>query len=549
MVILLQTPLSDPMSFTFSIPRAAGAALDITLAAAGRLFVLGANGSGKSSLMHLPYAKYPTKSRRLSAHRQSWFASNVVTLSPEQKRNTENNIRHRDGSTEARWKDDFSAQRASIAIYDLIDAENIRARSIATAVDISNMELARDLSKKDAPIKVINELLRLSNIPITISILQNDQVMASKSGGNPYSIAELSDGERNAILIAANVLTVEPGTLLLIDEPERHLHRSIISPLLTLLFAKRTDCSFVISTHDVLLCLDNPAAQILLVRSCLYAGAVAQSWDVDLVQNASEIGEEIRKDILGARRNILFVEGTEGSLDKALYSVVFPETSIVAKSNCRDVEQAVVGIRSAANLHWVRPFGIVDNDRRSGPDIARLKTRNVYAVSAFSVESVYFHPEIQSRVAHRHAQVIGGDPQARLADAKVAALEAVSIHAERLSRRAVEKEIRDKITDQLPGQPEIAALVPINIMVDVSTVVRNEVLRFQEALAAEDLSFIIAQYPVRETAALSVISSRLGFQDRDQYEASVRKMLLEDASALNFVRSLFGALVTDIAAN
>ncbi|WP_442947933.1 AAA family ATPase [Nostoc sp.] len=56
--------------------------------------------------------------------------------------------------------------------------------------------------------------------------MESAQVVASKCGGTPYSIAELSDGERNALLIAANVLTVKNGTLVLIDEPERHLHRS-----------------------------------------------------------------------------------------------------------------------------------------------------------------------------------------------------------------------------------------------------------------------------------------------------------------------------------
>ena len=90
------------------------------------------------------------------------------------------------------------------------------------------------------------------------------KVVASRNGSTPYSVAELSDGERNAFLIAADILTAGTGTLLLIDEPERHLHRSIISPLLSLLFAKRKDCFFVVSTHEVMLPLDNPAAQTLL---------------------------------------------------------------------------------------------------------------------------------------------------------------------------------------------------------------------------------------------------------------------------------------------
>ena len=115
----------------------------------------------------------------------------------------------------------------------------------------------------------------MSNLPIAISVQEDQRVVATKNGGLPYSIAELSDGERNALLIASNVLTVKDGTLILIDEPERHLHRSIISPLLTHLFALRPDCAFIVSTHEVMLPIDNPTTRTLLVRGCQFSDQVA----------------------------------------------------------------------------------------------------------------------------------------------------------------------------------------------------------------------------------------------------------------------------------
>lgn len=204
-----------------------------------------------------------------------------------------------------RWRDPYSVHRTNAALYDLIDAENVRARSIASAVDTGEIDLAKVLSKKDAPIRIINELLQLSNLPIEISVQQNDQIVASKSGGNPYSIAQLSDGERNALLVGAAVLTVKPGTLVLLDEPERHLHRSIISPLLTLLFEKRRDCAFIVSTHEVMLPLDNPAARTLLLRECIHTGSNVSAWDTDLVPAEAEIDEDAKRDILGGRRKLL----------------------------------------------------------------------------------------------------------------------------------------------------------------------------------------------------------------------------------------------------
>lgn len=510
------------------------------------MFVLGANGTGKSGLMQHLYANHRDNARRISAHRQTWFQSNAITLSPQQKRDAENSILTMDTQPQARWSDDYSAYRASIAIYDLIDADNVRNRSIAGAVDDGYMDLAKERSKKDAPIEIINELLRLSNIPIEISVRKNEQVVASKNGSTPYSIAELSDGERNALLIAADVLTVKEDTLILIDEPERHLHRSIISPLLTELFSRRADCAFIVSTHEVMLPLDHPNSRTMLLRSCRYSGSSATAWDADLILPETEIDEELKRDILGARRKLLFVEGTEQSLDKPLYSLVFPNVSVVAKSTCRDVEHATSGVRDAAELHWLDAFGIVDNDRRTDTDLDRLREKGVYAVSAFSIESVYYHPDIQRRVAERHAAVTGESASDLLAEAKKVALAAVGPHVQRLSERTAEKVIRENVFQNLPGKEQVASAKPINISVDPASAVEEERNRLQNALDNGKLGDVIAQYPIRETPALTEIAKEMGFRNRDQYEGTVRKLLMDDSEALEFVESLFGSLVADI---
>ena len=536
------------MTFDLTIPRSVGEPLNFTANFGEPLFILGANGTGKSSLMQCLYSPHQANARRILAHRQNWFSSNSISLSPQQKREFESYIRNTDINLESRWKDDYATQRTSIAIYDLIDAENIRARSIAGAVDSDNVELAKTLSKQDAPIKIINELLHLSNIPIEISVRESDQVLASKCGCTPYSIAELSDGERNALLIAATILTVKNSTLLLIDEPERHLHRSIISPLLTLLFSKRNNCAFIVSTHDVLLPLDNPSSRTLLIRGCTYAGASVSGWDVDLVPLENEVDDDLKKDILGARRKILFIEGTERSLDKLLYSLVFPNVSVVAKSSCRDVEHAVKSIRDSDNLHWLNAFGIVDNDRRVGADIDRLKDKGVYALSVFSVESIYYHPRVQYYVAQRHAVVTGDDASLRLANANTAAIEAIKPHVQRLSERTTEKALREEVFRHLPRREEIATGNPINVSIDVGVFVTRERERLQNALDTNNLTKIISQYPVRETPALDKIAKDLGFQNCEQYEGAVRKLLIDDNEALAFVKSLFGTLESDIEA-
>ena len=253
-----------PDCFKLKIPMAGGNG-ERTLKTGEILFVLGANGSGKSGLISRLFNGHNHYAKRISAHRQTWFRSNTLDLTPDGREHLENNIRSLDQQPDSRWLQENAAERAGAAIYDLIDADTMLAREIASLVRAEKIAEAQNKAKSPSPIQSLNELLQLSNLPIEISIEKGQRIMASRNGSAAYSVAELSDGERNAFLIAAAILTAEAGTLLLIDEPERHLHRSIISPLLSSLFEQRKDCAFIVSTHEVMLPVDNPQ---LLTHCC-----------------------------------------------------------------------------------------------------------------------------------------------------------------------------------------------------------------------------------------------------------------------------------------
>jgi ABC-type cobalamin/Fe3+-siderophores transport system ATPase subunit len=513
---------------------------------------MGANGTGKSSLMEYLFtgihvnAHQINNVRRISAHRQTWFPYNTLDLSSQQKKNVEN-IRSGDTNIDVPWKDDYANQHATISTYDLIDAENVRARSIADALDRQEIEYAKNLSKKDSPIRIINEILSLSKIPVKISIGKNDQVVASKSGSTPYSIAKLSDGERNALLIAANVLTLESGTLVLIDEPERHLHRSIISPFLTHLFSKREDCAFIISTHDVMLPLDNPDARTLLLRDCIYEGASLKSLDIDIVPPETKIDDDIKKDILGARKKIVFVEGEENSLDKPLYRLVFPEdVSIIPKSNCRNVEHTVSSIRSSDDLHWVKPFGIVDNDLRPEADLAKLNDNDIYALPVYSVESIYYHPDIQGLIAQRQADINGGDASTYLDNARAAAMKQIKEDISLLTLKVAEKRTRERFFLHTPKRENIKNLIDVEVSIPVSKIVEEESKWLQDLLDNDNYKEIILKYPIHKTKVLDKIAKELKFKERKDYEEDVRKLLTENQEALNLVESLLGPIISKI---
>ena len=535
-----------PNHFDITIPDSAGNVRDLKLEIGEVLYVLGANGTGKSSLISRIASQYPQEAKRISAHRQTWFESNTMDLTPRNRLDLGQTAKSQDSQPNARFKEWNSAGRASMAIFDLIDTDTTQSRKIADFVRSGQVADAQLEAKIPSPIQSLNTILRLSNLPICISVEEGQRVVARKLDSEPYSAAELSDGERNAFLIAADVLTAKAGTLLLVDEPERHLHRSITSPLLKLLFDCRKDCAFVVSTHELLLSLDTPSAKTLLVRDCKYQRQNVVSWTVDLLEPGTQIDDELKSDLLGSRQKIIFVEGNTQSLDVPLYSLLFPNASVVSKGSCREVEQAVRGLRGANGIHWVSAFGIVDNDQRNASDISNLKSAGIWALPHYSVESLYYSQKMISLVASRQAELIGEDASTLCSTAIAEAISAANSQRDHLVTKSVLRTLRLKFFNSIPNKGDQTLQETIELKIEVPPLRRAEELEFDRLVSTSDFDGLLTRYPLRECAALDRIVSGLKIRDRITYQSAVLKLLQDDVAALSTMRELLGDLCVEV---
>ena len=510
-------------------------------------YVLGANGTGKSALMHRLNIQHPG-SRWISAHRRTWLdsgGSDITSLTKEQNDKQRHDL---DRRPDSRWKDHNPALRPNIAIFDLIQRRVEQNQEIVDAVRAKKTTKASQLAEKNEdPLVTLSELLRSANLPFSFSVDRNAAIVAHKPGSDQYSVAEMSDGERNALLLVAETLTVPPGTLILVDEPERHLHRSIIAPLLNGLFAKRSDCEFVISTHEVMLPFDNPGSKVLLVRGCTYKKGSVASWDIDLLDSQFGIDEDLKRDILGARRNILFTEGEEQSLDKALYARLFPDVTVIAKGSRRNVENAVMGIMNSQELHWLKAYGIVDNDGRLDNKTERMKHDNIYAIDVYAVESLYYDSRIQEELTKRRSNLTGDDPQIRLDKAKAEALKAIASDRMLFCERTAKRRLRESILARLPGPESTFPHEQVCISLDAPQILKDAQKEFNEAIDNEDLDTIIRRYPIKDSPIPERIAKHLGFDSPKEYERAVIKLLDDSNDILRYVKNLVGELPDVIA--
>ena len=66
-----------------------------------------------------------------------------------------------------------------------------------------------------------------------------------------YNSSEMSDGERVIFYLIGEAVTVPENSILVIDEPEMHLHKSITNILWDKIEQERIDCTFVYLTHAI----------------------------------------------------------------------------------------------------------------------------------------------------------------------------------------------------------------------------------------------------------------------------------------------------------
>ncbi len=438
----------------------------------------------------------------------------------------------------------MGVQKANAAVFDLYTADGAYKKAIADAFIAGDLTKATALKSDKGPLLKLNEIFRLSNLAITLDG-HTDQLMASRNGSQPYTVPRLSDGERGALLLGAVVLTAAQGSLFLIDEPERHLHRSIVTPLLRLLFKQRPDCGFVVSTHEVDLPSDFPGSRSLLVRSCVYQNELPRAWTADELLPSAAIDEATRRDVLGARRKLVFVEGTQTSLDTPMYALLFPGVSISPRNNSNDIEKAVVGLTGAAGVHWLKAFGIVDGDGRTPAENTALRNKGIYAVGAYSVESIYYHPKIQEAVALYKT----GDASKARALTKAAAQATVAKvrqHIDNLALLLASRVVRQSIMSQLPTHTQLGANPKVSITQDATQFIAEEKKRLTAACDNGAVTILICRYKVRSTGALDEIATKLGFKNTADYEANVLDLLQKEAAAMTLARSFLGTLYADL---
>ncbi len=384
------------MPFQFPIPSQNGE-IPISIEPGSSVVFVGANGGGKTRLAVHIENTFNLNAHRISAHRALTLNPSIAKISEELalyglrtgNPDTNANVGNRPGS---RWAGNMATSLLNDFNF-LVQA--LFAEQANKALETHQKNRAGDHSPADSTkferlVKIWEQLLPHRQLHIS-----GDDIQVTVHGSNVrYKAEDMSDGERAIFYLIAQTLAAAENSLLIFDEPELHVHRSILAKLWDELEASRQDCSFVFITHDL-----EFAATRVAQKFVIHDFDPTPFWSIEAVQENSGFDEEITTLILGSRQPILFIEGDENSLDLAIYRCCFPDWTVIPRGSCEEVIHSVVTMRRNQELTRVACSGIVDADNHQPDDVDYLNDLGIEILPVSEVENVILLPTVSRAIA------------------------------------------------------------------------------------------------------------------------------------------------------
>lgn len=399
------------MAFTYYLPDASNRKIAYTTER-NSVIIIGANGSGKSKLGAWIEQQNFSQVHRIGAQRSLNFNENIALKSYSQAEDlvfygTNDNSSKRDKGYRWGWGKEFTTKL-------LTDFENVLAALLAMESNENSrfVRAFKDAIESGVPIPnaPFTSVDKLKSIWESVFPQRKLEVEDAKfyaileQNGilKRYPANQMSDGERSVLYLAAQVLCVPNNKTLIMDEPEIHLHRSIMSRLWTTLEQFRPDCLFIYITHDTDFAAAHGTADKIWIKE--YDG---EHWMLEKL-DSTELPEDLLLNVLGSRKNILFVEGEKNSYDTQLYNELFPGYHVIPCGSCTQVIARTKVFRSNPALHHCQVYGLIDRDYRSEYEIAAYRSDNIFTLGVAEVENLFLVEElIRWFAAH-----MGKDPDA-----------------------------------------------------------------------------------------------------------------------------------------
>lgn len=502
---------------TLILPRENGATESIETTQS--LLFVGANGSGKTRLGTWIELSSPQRElvHRISAQKSLSMPDSTTPVSIDI---AERNLlfghpSHTHHHKQSRWGGNPATALLSdyekLMVYLFSDETEANAKFKIACV-ASTARIEPPVTKIDRVKEVWEKILPHRELVIGGLRIQT---RVKGQAGKVYNSSEMSDGERVIFYLIGQCLAAPKDGIIVIDEPELHLHKSVQAPLWAEVEKLRDDCLFIYLTHDV----DFAAAQGDVARIWLktFDGT---SWDWEAIKPDENLPDDLLLEVLGSRKPVVFVEGDNGSYDVGLYRELLPGFLVIPIGSCSNVILSVKALKANPQLHHLSVFGIVDRDRRVPAEIEALEADSIFVLTVAEVENLFCTEELIKLVSQRLAR----DPIADFQKVSDEIFKRLQLELDTQVSLRVASEIQFQLSkfDQcVRGENQLSdALITLTGSIDVKKLYSEFFDMFNNIIATRDFDGLLGIYNRKSLA--TQVSGALGLKSGEMPELIVR---------------------------
>lgn len=358
------------------------------------MVLLGANGSGKSSLASYLKVSLRINSLIISAQKLLFIPSFNSLQNPTNTRSTlttQQNI-----NNNLKWS--YSADDHIVSLTPLTNMTNhfkILLSNLLAERSKEEHEFYEEYKKDSKTIQRESKLDKVINI--WNSIFQHRTIFCdhltlgvkTKDTQERYEANFMSDGEKVALYYISEILQAPQDALIIIDEPEMYLHKTVLSRLWDTLELERSDCKFQYLTHDIDFATTRTDAEKYWIRS--YNNP--DRWSIEKLDNDNDLPENLLLELIGSRKNILFCEGDIGSTDEEIYKLMFPNFTVKPVGSCTNVINFTRAFNKISNL-TTQAFGLIDLDHSPTDRSIKLSEDRIYSLQVAEVENLLLEEDL-----------------------------------------------------------------------------------------------------------------------------------------------------------
>jgi len=358
------------------------------------IVIVGANGAGKTRFGSKIESEYPARTHRIAAQKSLSFPTSVSPKSIAAASNEFLYGIHFEGSPDYRYPENKSTNRwkRNWNTKLLDDYEKLLVllftEEFHSALKFKDGQIGKPTTKLDDIKKTWESLLPHRKLKVEPGVIKAYDSEATPD--QAYNATEMSDGERVILYLIGEALCAPENAIIIFDEPEMHLHSSLTKDLYDSIEAQRPDCIFIYLTHNIDFAKSRSTAIKIWVKS--FDGN--DVWDYEILDNDSPLPENLYLELLGSRKPIMFVEGSDTSLDLEVYSALFKEYNVVEVASCARVIHFTKAFNAQNYFHHILAVGLIDRDFRTDQEIASLVEHKIYTTDVSEVENIFLSEQV-----------------------------------------------------------------------------------------------------------------------------------------------------------